>query len=379
MNSLISFALKQNKLPIAKMLWKIQSCYSKKYEQQIWLDKNSNSLAHYACLHHNTAIWEFVKTKPLDLTHINNEGKAPIHIFIERSFVQDGQTNAVGIKQMLSSYWISFLNQIKFLSPHIEEFLLAYYERNNKSIAISFNKVLLKDLISSGGDINQFIKYPDRTEGGWESTDYGSFSIKHILGTPLELLVSSFWYYIPPLLRNESNKLTEEYYEFFHTLTSLGANPNLIIQGNTNNEEIKDAMSSFPSRVVSIFFTKFIASEADYYAIKPFFNDEHIDFMAIDDMGNSVLHTLFARMSARKHRFSDELCESIIKDLTNNKNLTLEALALKNYYHLTPYELLREEAKHLRKYLDVFTLKEDLGRNLEINSEVKKKKAINKI
>lgn len=379
MNSLISFALKKNKLPIAKILWKIQSCYAKKYNNEVWVDQNNNSLAHYACLHHDNKIWEFAKNKPLDLTHMNNDGKAPIHIFIERSFVHDGEVNSFWIKQALFSYWIAFLNNIKFMSSHIEEFLLAYREASSKRIAISFNKDLLQDMIASGGDINQFIKYPDRTEGGWESTDYGSFSIKHIIGTPLELLVSSFWYCIPPLLRNDNNKLTQEYYDFFHTLTSLGANPNLIVKGNTNNEEIRDAMSSFPSRVVSIFFTKFITSENDYYAIKPFFIDSHIDFMAIDDMGNSVLHTLFARMSARKNRFSDELCEKIIKDITNNEKLTLEAVELKNYYHLTPYELLRDDAKHLRKYLDVFSLKEDLGRNLHINAEVKKKKVINKL
>jgi len=235
-------------------------------------------------------------------------------------------------------------------------------------------------MVKSGTNINQFIEYPERTEGGWEATDFGSYSVRHILGTPLELLVSLFWQYVLyPLHRNNNDKISEEYNDFFHTLTSLGANPNLIFEGNTNSTEIRDAMSSYPSRVVSIFFCKFIASPRDYYAIKPFLVDNHINLMALDDSGNSILHTLFARMSARKDRLSEEVCEQIIHDILNNKNLTTEALNLPNHYNMTPLLLLRGEAEYLRKMMDSFSLQDDLGKTLEKKTETKSKKSINKI
>jgi hypothetical protein len=381
MKSLISFALKNNNYPLFEKLWSIYSFIDKNSNNKIWFDKNGNTLAHYACMHHDKKLWEFTKNNIFDLKHLNNDGKAPIHIFIENSFIQNikkKQKNNIFI-----SSWLFLLKKISFLSKSISNYIGSKtFTVNQYKLSISFDKELLDDLINHGLDINQFLEYPERKELGWTSTDFGAFSIKHILGTPLELLVSLFWeFVIYPMNAKRYNDLEiiDEYNHFFHTLTSLGANPNLIFQGNTNSSQITDAMSSTPSRVVSVFYSKFITSEIDYFAIKPFLVDEHIDFLAVDDHGNTFLHTLFARLSARKQNFSDEFCEQIIMEISKNKNLTTEILLLKNNFHQTPLNLLRQEAEHLRKLFDAFILKEDLGRTLDINSANYIKKKVNKI
>jgi hypothetical protein len=379
MKNLIIFALKKNDFPMFVKLWNMQSLYNKKYETELWTDDEGNTLAHYACLHHDNAIWEFAKTQPIDLKHLNHIGKAPIHIFIESSFIKSTSHSKITSSDKFI-YFLEYLFKFKFLNLSLREYIWLERGDENSHISISFNKDLLKDLVANGTDINQFRDYPERRELGWTSTDYGAFSIKHILGSPLETLVYLFWEFILYTSVNQKDdKTVEEYNHFFHTLTSLGANGNLIVQGNSNDKDITDAMSSYPTRIVSMFFSKFISKEADYLAIKPFLEDEHTNFTVSDDMGNTVLHTLFARISARKNKFSDEFCQKMIVELCKNKKLTIEALYLKNDFNMSPIELLRGDAGHLRKFLDAFILSEKLDRTLEVKTEVKERRGARKI
>ena len=70
------FANNANPTPLAKFLWKIQSLYTKKYEIELWIDDDGNTLAHYSCLHHDNQLWNFAKDKPINLKHLNKAGKA---------------------------------------------------------------------------------------------------------------------------------------------------------------------------------------------------------------------------------------------------------------------------------------------------------------
>lgn len=371
MKNLVAFCLETQNIPLLKKLWRLQCFISPKYKNEIWTDENGNTFFHYAARHHDPLLFQFAKENPFDLKLLNKAGKAPLHIFIERSFFRRELTEEESNLNYFQSFYyrfLSFLSNYKLLPSYFENQLNERAQNISKGISIDYNEALLKELIYLGADINQFMEFPERKELGWGTTDFGAFSIKDIVGSPIELLVYLFWKFAlyPTVHYREEDDSLACYKKYFHTLTSLGANINIIVQGNTKDANITDAMSSYPTRIVSIFFCKFIAHNKDYYAIHPIISDQNIDFLAVDDMGNSVLHTLFARISARHERISDEICEKIVLTIAQNPKLTSEALQKKNDFNMSPLELLRWGGEHLRKHLESFILHKDLQNILEV-------------
>lgn len=377
MKKIISFLLKRQKIKSFKVAWEIYCLFQSKYKKELWIDDEGNTLAHHAAMSQNIKIWDVIKEKPLELNHVNNFGKCPVHCFIESSFFKKSNKLKKSkvietLMELIARVFAKFNIRIKFVDDWIDQY---NEEEKNEAISISFNKELLSEMIKRGANINQFLEFPDRKELGWESTEYGSFSRKDNMGSPLELLVYYFWEFILyEAKKNNNESVVKEYEECFETLTSFGANLNVIVSGN--GRAFSEVMDAVPRRLASVFFAKFITNEIDYIAIRPFLIDKNIDFLAADDYGNTILHTLFARMSSKKHKLSDEFAIKIIHDVINNKNLTQQALELKNKFDMNPLELLRDEAIHLRKYLESFMLSEKLTKELDHKNETKKVKKI---
>ncbi len=374
MRNFLSFALRKNHLPSIKLLWKAQSFFTSKYKETVWVDTDGNTLCHYYAMHHNLELFQFANDKPKNLKILNNKGKAPIHIFVERSFFHKEIPSKEKHLNCLSALFYQIFSFLKILHllPNFLKKALKKEKNNEPIISIHYNEVLLQEMIKEGADINQFMEFPERKALGWGTSDFGAFSIKDIVGSPIELLVYLFWRFtLFPSFKDE-NEVVKIYEDYFHFLTSLGANINLIVQGNTNDIHITDAMESFPSRIVSSFFCKFISNNKDFYAIKPILSDSTIDFSITDDMGNTVLHTLFARISARHERLSEAICEKIVLTIAQNPNITSEVLSQKNNFNMSPIELLRWGEEHLRKHLESVTLKKDLDCLLKKKSGEKK-------
>lgn len=374
MKKFLSFALQKNHLPSIKLLWKVQSFFTFKYKETVWVDFDGNTLCHYAAMHHNLELFQFANDKPKDLKLLNKKGKAPIHIFVERSFFHKEVPSKEKHLNCLSALFYQIFSFLHIL-PLLPQFFKAIVkkEKNNAPlISIHYNEHLLQEMLKEGADINQFMEFPERKALGWGTSDFGSFSIKDIVGSPIELLAYLFWRFtLFPTFKDE-NEVVKIYEDFFHLLTSFGANINLIVQGNTNDSHITDAMESFPSRIVSSFFCKFISNNKDFYAIQPILSDPTIDFSVTDDMGNTVLHTLFARISARHERLSEAICEKIVLTIAKNPKITSEVLAQKNNFNMSPMELLRWGEEHLRKHLEAATLKKDLDKSLQIKTSEKR-------
>lgn len=358
-------------------MWKINSFFNKKLRTDVWSDKNGNSLVHYACMHHSSELWEFSKSFPMDINLVNNFGKAPIHLFIENSFYSNQQKEPNKFKSLVK-FLLNYLIILFVNPPDQKPFKLSSPIDSN--IGIEVNEMMLEDLVHNGANINQFIRYKEREDNGWGPSDLGSTSLNDILGTPLELLVLFFWEQISFRVgHRENNQTFQNYEKTFHLLIRLGANPNTIVEGRSLEQNIEASAFAY-SRVVSLFFTRFVARETDLIAIKPFFDSQHIDFFASDYLGNTVLHTLFGRFSSKKHSFSDQICMDFILSIFNNKNFTKEAFFVKNYAGAAPIDLIRKDATHLKKYIASLVLHEQLQKKLNNKpDEVKEKKVIKKI
>jgi hypothetical protein len=370
---LLSILLNSNNVSLFKHFWKIHNLFKK--NNTLWIDHSGNTLAHYACMHHSSELFDLALKHQINLKHLNNKGQAPIHIFIERSFFEQGTKGDLRTfsKELLYNF-LFFLNRIFVLPKNFLEYIDNHREIFDKKILnISYNENLLDLLIKNGADINQFMEFPDKKELGWNSTDYGAFALKDNMGSPIELLVYFYWVFILyPYVDRDVSEIQPQYEAYFHKLTSYGANINTIVAGNKNESYIQDVMESFPTRLMSIFFCKFIVNAREYLAIKPILEDENLDFLQVDDLGNTILHTLFARLSARKEKITEDVCEEIIMGVANNKKLTVEALELKNTYDMSPLELVRGDAEHFRQHLLSFILNKQLQAQLSHKKETKK-------
>ena len=378
MKKIITSLIMKNRIKTLEMFWNIYIIINKKYKKEVWEDENGNTLMHYVGITHSKDLLDFAKDKPKNINKLNKKGKSPIHCFMERSFeviTREKQYKILILKllaKVFKNYHEKYLKEIQ----------------KKEIYSISYNKDVLKGLIENGCDINQLAENKEKKELGWNTVEYGSFSKKDHMGSAIEILTYYFWeYLLEDELKKENFTIIKEYEEYFETLTNLGANINTIYLSKEENVPIiKDELNDIdedigiPGKSAGIFFSRFIAQSSDYFALRPYIINKTINFTETDLLGNTILHMLFSRISARKHYISDSCCEIIIRDILENKQLTIDALKIKNKYKVTPIDLLRDEASGYKKIFENYILHEEFKRDIEIKEDKKtEKKKINKI
>lgn len=372
MNLLLSYLLEKNRFNIAKFVWQANAFFNKNQDNVLWVDNKGNTLAHYAAKNHNLQIWEFAKTKPMDIKHLNKKGLAPIHCFVERAFIEKSSQLNIKIKMKnIFFYFCWYINEYLINSEKIESWLdEKKIIKETPSLDLAFNEQLFHEMIRIGSDVNQFMEFPEKKALGWSATDIGSFSRRNIIGTPLELLIHLFWdFVLYPVFDNDMT-VVKKYERLYELLTSSGANINELARGEESSDKIKDAMQDPVVRIGSIFFCQFLASDVDLHALKPILADKNLDFKISGNSKNTVLHTLFARISSRHHVLSPVVCEELLKTIVLNESFTVDALDCENQFGVNPLQCLREDAKEYRKFFESYMLHERL--QVKLSNQISK-------
>ena len=301
-----------------------------------WTDNQGNNLYHFAARHQNDYLFSVAKSNEAQINDKNKEGKAPIHLFVESSFVVDETVQ----------------------------------EKENPTIKLEYNEALLNQFLDEGANINQWIDNPDR-HGQWGKGVVTNSADNH-MGSAIELLTVNFWKYILVIGFDDENQY-EKYEKMFNILVSRGANINLIIDSGTffdlSKESQVDATQFTSKVIVSHFFVKYLSKDSDLYEIRPYLKSPQVDFFLRDSSENTLLHYLFSRISARFDVLKYEHVEKMITEIVNNPAFNANVLLEKNTFSVTPLMCFKDKSRIYAEIFEKVILNQKLSEKLHHDSD----------
>lgn len=320
-----------------------------------WCDHEGNNLFHFAARHQNEYLFNLAIHNKANINKLDNNGNAPIHRFIEACFLLNDKKHKKD--QKVNEY--------------------------RGKIIFESNDELLKKFIEYGMNVNLWIENK-KVKGEW-GEGVATFSRNNIMGSPIELLVSTFWREVLDYeyVGKHDNISTEKYNKTYSILSNAGAKINLIVNTGTffdlEKEPIKDAMQMTHSIVVSHFFIKYIRVENDLYGILPFLTDPNIDFKLKDDHGNTILHHLFGRITAKYSFLSSDKVDEVLTAIFNNPSFNESHLEIENSFRLSAIKCFKKDANQYATYLRKLILSKNLHEKLIVKEPIKAIKKVNKI
>ena len=321
LNLIIEFLLKNNKVAWLLILVKYSPDFIRK--------KSDLNLWHLACKYQIKDLLYFANQYRHDINNFDKRGLTPVHQLIESSFYLDD-------------------NLIKF---NMDIDFLYFFLSHNPDINIKWKNLSLSD-------------------------EKRIYSKNNISGTPIEVLIATFWSSMAIKSRDDLLDYYALYEKVFLIFCKHGANINFLSEGQDfgKNDTIQDAMQKLNNTIISHFFIKFVEGNKDLYVLKPLFKTPTTDFSVTDENKNNLLHNFFSRISRRHHKLEQKLVEEIIIDICENSNFKEENLKQKNNFSSTPLDCLKDSSSQYKKIFENFFLKEKLEKFLLVKQDFIEKK-----
>lgn len=369
-----------------------------------WHDNKGNNLFHYSAFHQKEDLFFIALKNGMNINQLDKKGRGSIHRLIEYAFVEKILVNEIQKKEhqpAISPSWINKLkNKIaqtfKSLTRWVHDKIELYWydddpkeklaeQKKNNGYEFRINQNLLNLFLENHADVNLLIDYGSDPNF---RPDTGVFSLNNIAGSPIELLIVLCRNHVLrarfEIWHDEDAQSIEEYNQTFSRLIEAGANINLIIDRSMLSEQVKndvlrDATQETSEHIVSHYFMKYITMEKDCYSVLPLLAAKSLSFSLQDGSGETVLHTLFARINSRYHVITRPMVIQMFLAIYHNPSFDKKVLDIRNNSGLMPLELFKRDRAILAQDFKHMLLAEKLAEELSLNEDIEEEMSVVKI